>query len=277
MPIDNVKGVIRNKDLKDKKYKYVGLKSFTGNIAYGNSCGVFGISQGTRDRSTEHIYGLLAWNNDGMLNQERTEKELLSWWYPDRVKIKNLTLIGDINNPQDVVGVGTHMKLRQTKLENIKIEGFKVGLMVPIYYGPNKVKNAYLNNVINMLYQAGRTNHGAHTKIYGNIEYGKLPGDINQTKMKFELKVRDVSWKNYWARQFLKNYITYAPNGETPMRLYLTREQSPDYVVEIGSPDTKGKTNAQLIAEGHKPVGGKLLPENAIPMPDMINVSGVPK
>ena len=268
--IDKVTGVIKNDEDKEVAYRAVGLKSFTGNIVYGNSCGVFGILGGTRDISKEKIEGLLAWNNGAMTNGE-----LISWWYPDRVTLENLTLIGDIYNPK-YIGVGTQLKLRQTILKDIKIEGFKVGLKVPVYYGPNEIKNAYLNNVINMLYYAGTTNHGANTKIDGNIEYGKLPIDVNQTKMKFELKVRDVSWKNYWARQFLENYIIYAPNGETPMRLYLTREQAPDYVIEIGSPDTKGKTNAQLVAEGHKPVGGKLLPEDAKPMPNMINVSGVP-
>ena len=275
LPIDHVTGVIRSEDKKEWKYKYVGLKSFSGNIAYGNSCGVFGVSLGTRDASTEKLTGLLAWNNDGMPSHGYT-KELISFWYPDRVNIENLTLIGNIYNPQNVIGIGTQTKLRKETLKNLKIEGLKIGLMVPVYYGPNTIENAYLNNVINMLYQAGTTNHGAHTKIIGNIEYGKLPGDVNQTKMKFELKVRDVSWKNYWDRQFLENYIIYAPNGETPMRLYLTKEQSPDYVIEIGSPSVKGKTNAQLIKEGHKPVGGKLLPQNAKPMEGMINVSGVP-
>ena len=127
-----------------------------------------------------------------------------------------------------------------------------------------------------MLYYAGTTNHEANTKIYGKIEYGELPIDVNQTKMKFELKVRDVSWKNYWARQFLQYNIIYAPRDEKPMQLYMTKEQSPDYVVEIGSSTTKGKTNAQLVAEGHKPIGGRVLPENAVEMPGMINVSGVP-
>ena len=268
--IDHVTGVYKQDKNKESSYREVGLKSFVGNIAYGNSCGVFGILGGTRDLSTEKIVGLLAWGNSAMTNNE-----LISWWYPDRVDIRKLTLIGDINDPK-YIGVGTQSKLRKTILKNIKIEGFQVGLKVPVYYGLNEVKNAYLNNVVNMLYYAGTTNHGANTKIYGKIKYGKLPIDVNQTKMKFELQVRDVSWKNYWARQFLEYNIIYAPKGETPMQLYMTKEQAPDYLLKVGSKDTKGKTNAQLVEEGHKPVGGRLLPENAISMPDMINVSGVP-
>ena len=276
LPIDKVTGVVRAEDMKEWEYKNVGLKSFSGNIAYGNSGGVFAISLGTRDASTEHLNGLLAWNNEGMPNRGYGKDELLSFWYSDRVDIENLTLIGDIYNPPNLIGVGTQTKLRKVVLKNAKIEGLRIGLMVPIYYGPNTIENAYLNNIVNMLYYAGTTNHGAHTKIVGDIEYGELPGDVNQTKMKFELRVRDVSWKDYWERQFKTNYIYYMPNGETPMRLYLTREQSPDYVIEIGSPEKKGKTNAELIKEGYEPVGGELLPENAIPMPGMDNVSGTP-
>ena len=268
--IDHVTGVIKNDQNKEVSYRAVGLKSFTGNIAYGNSGGVFGILGGTRHISKEKIVGLLGWNNGAMKNGE-----LISWWYPDRVTLENLTLIGDIYNPQ-YIGIGTQLKLRQTILKDIKIEGFKVGLLVPVFKGPNKIENAYLNNIVNMEYRAGTTNKGANTLITGNIEYGQLPLDVNQTKMKFSLKVRDVSWKNYWGRQFLKYNVIYAPNGETPMKLYLTKEQSPDYKVEIGSSKTKGKTNAQLIKDGHKPVGGELLPQNAKPMEGMINVSGVP-
>ena len=275
-PIDMVSGVLDSEDSKEISYHSVGLKSFSGNIAYGNSCGVFGILSGTRDSSTENIVGLLAWNNEGMPTRNYDAKELLSWWYPDRISIENLTLIGNIYNPQNVRGVGTQTKLRKTILKDIKIEGLKVGVMVPIYNGTNIIENAYLNNIINMLYQSGQTNRGANTKIIGDIEYGELPGDVNQTKLKFELKVRDVSWKNYWDRQFIKSNIIYAPTGEVPMKLYLTREQSADYIIEIGPENKKGKTNAELIEEGYKPVGGELLPENAVPMPGMENVSGVP-
>jgi len=67
--------------------------------------------------------------------------------------------------------------------------------------------------------------------------------------------------------------IIYAPNGQTPMKLYMTEEQSPDFVIKVGS--QKGKTNEQLVQEGHKPVGGVLVPKNAVEMPNMTNVSGV--
>ncbi len=267
--IDNVTGVIEDNQ-EEVPYREVGLKSFIGNIAYGNSGGVFGILNGTRQISKEKIVGLLGWGNGAMKNGQ-----LIAWWYPDRVTLENLTLIGDINNP-NYIGVGTQSKLRETIFKDIKIEGLNVGLLIPAFKGPNKIENAYLNNVVNMLYKAGTANKGSNTQIVGDIEYGKLPNSIEQTKLKFELKVRDVDFKNYKRRQFIPFNIIYAPNGETPMKLYLTKEQSPDYKIEIGTKDTQGKTNAQLVKEGKKPVGGELLPEDAKPMPNMINVSGVP-
>jgi hypothetical protein len=150
----------------------------------------------------------------------------------------------------------------------------EVGLRVPSYVGENIVKNVYLNNLVNMLYIAATTNKGANTKIEGDIKYGTLPGNQAQTNMKFTLKVRDVSWKNYWDRQFNTYNIIYAPTGETAMKLYMTDEQSPNFTISIG--DNKGKSNRDLIAQGHKPVGGVLLPSNAVEMPNMTNVSGAP-
>jgi hypothetical protein len=266
--IDDVTGVIYSDDESEHSYNSVALKSFVGNVAYGNSGGVFGILNGTRSKTTEYISNLLAWNNAPMSNGE-----LIAWWYPDNVTMENITLIGDIYNPK-YIGIGTQAKLRKTVLKNLKIEGLEVGLRIPEYIGPNLVENAYLNNKINMYYRAGTTNKGANTKITGKIRYGKLPNLNKQVKIKFELKVRDVSWKNYWNRQFNKFNIIYAPEGETPMKLYMTKEQSPDFVVQIG--DQKGKSNAQLIQEGHKPVGGVLLPENAKELEGMENVSGAP-
>jgi hypothetical protein len=268
--IDDVTGVIDSETKTEKSPKYVALKSFVGNIAYGNNGGVLGIMGGTRSKSVEVISNLLAYSNGSLTKHD----EWIGWWYPDNIVMRDITLIGDINNPMHT-GIGTSTKLRVTTLENIRIEGFEVGLRVPQYVGPNVIEDAYLNNLVNMLYRFGTTNKGARTTIKGNITYGTLPGNPKQTKMKFELKVRDASWKNYWKRQYHAFNVVYAPEGETPMKLYLTREQSPDYVIKTGR--EKGKTNAQLIEKGHAPVGSVLVPDDAIEMPGMDNVSGVPQ
>ncbi len=268
--IDDVTGIVDSDSQQEQPYANVGLKNFSGNIAYGNSGGVFGILGGTRQHAIEKLVGLLAWNNAAMSNSE-----MISWWYPDDVSIDGLKMIGDIHNPR-YIGIGTQSKLRRTTLKNIKIEGLEVGLRIPEYVGPNVVENAYLNNRVNMLYYAGTTNKGANTRIQGNIEYGDLPGDTQQTRIKFALKVRDVSFKNYLDRQFNTYNIVYAPEGETPMKLYMTKEQSPDYRIEVGRKDVEGKTNAELIKMGHKPVGGELVPDNAKPLEGMENVSGAP-
>ena len=273
--IDSVNGVIYESDKKERPYGDVGLKSFVGNIAYANSGGVFGILSGTRSKAVDHVNDLLAWNNGPMANSmdEHAQKELISWWYPNDVVLNNITLINDIENPQ-YTGIGTQTKLRKTVLQNIKLEGLEVGLRIPEYVGLNIVKNAYLNNLTNMLYGAGTTNHGANTRIEGDIVYGTLPNKQKQTNIRFELMVRDVSWKNYQDRQYNAFNIVYAPNGaKRAMKLYMSNEQSPEYKVLYGV--HKGKTNQQLIDEGHKPVGGELVPDDAVVMKHMSNVSGV--
>jgi len=269
--IDSVTGVIitdkNTNQTNDHDYITVPLKSFVGNIAYGNSGGVFAIGSGTRGGGLEKIKGLLAWNNAPL-----TSNAIIDWWYPDNVSMEDITIIGDINNPQ-YLGIASQTKLRKTTLKNIKIEGLHTGILIPQYYGPNLIKDAYLNNVINMQYNAATTNKGTDTRIEGKITYGDLPGDIKQTKIKFALTVRDVSWKNYWNRQFNTFNVVYAPDGQTPMQLYLAKEQKPDFVIEVG--DQKGKSNAKLISEGHKPVGGMLLPNGAKVLKDMDDVAGV--
>jgi len=265
--IDDVTGVVDSTTQNEKSVTKVALKSFVGNIAYGNSGGVFGILSGTRNKTTEVIDGLVAYSNRGM----GTDQEIISWWYPDNVVLNDITIVGDIYNPR-YTGIGTQTKLRKTTIRNVKIEGLEVGLRVPEYIGLNIVENAYLNNLVNMYYKAGTTNKGANTKITGDIVYGTLPNNPKQVKMKFSLDVRDVNFKNYWNRQFNKFNIVYAPNGEDAKQLYLTREQKPDFVIEVG--DQKGKTNLQLVNEGRRPVGGVLLPSNAVEMEDMENVSG---
>jgi hypothetical protein len=265
--IDDVTGVVDSDTQEESKISIVGLKSFVGNVAYGNSGGVFGILSGTKQTSKELISGLLAYGNAGMNNGE-----LISWWYPDNIVLENITIIGDIDDPK-YTGIGTQTKLRQITIKDVKIEGLNVGLKVPSYVGPNVIENAYLNNLVNMYFASGTTNRGANTRIQGIMTYGVLPNHPKQVKMKFGLEVIDKNIKNYWTRQYLASNIIYAPDGETPMKLYHTLEQSPSFVIKIGK--QKGKTNAQLIREGHKPVGGELVPTNAIKMPDMENVSGV--
>jgi hypothetical protein len=266
--IDDATGVIYAEDEHERDYHVVSLKSFVGNVAYANSGGIFGVLNGTRSpHAKEIIKNMLVWNNAPMKNGE-----MFSWWYPDNIEMDGITIIGDIRNPK-YVGIGTQSKLHTTVLRNLRIEGLDVGLRVPAYRGHglyNIIENAYLNNRVNMLYQFATTNKGANTKIIGDISYGTLPGNVDQQKLEFYLKEKDNEDGSNYNRQFATFNVVYAPNGETPMKLYFTKEQSPDYVVPPSS-----ITNAERIAQGLKPVGGVLLPSEAVEMPGMKNVSGV--
>ena len=272
--IDSVTGVIKP-DKSELPYGKVPLKSFVGNIAYANSGGVFGILSGTRHGTTETIKGLLAYANGALSHSMYNPDgaEWISWWYPSNIVLEDVTLVGDIHHPE-YTGIGTQTKLRKTTIKNARIEGMKIGIRIPEYVGTNVVEDGYYNNVTNMLYYLGTTNHGANTKIKGNIVFGDLPGDVEQTNVAFGLRVRDIDYKNYQRRQYNTFNISYELEGETPLKLYATKEQSPDFVVQVGS--NKGKTNQQLVNEGKKPVGGVLLPENAFEVNGMTNVSAVP-
>jgi hypothetical protein len=270
--IDSVTGVIKSENNIELPYKKVALKSFVGNIAYANSGGVFGILSGTRDGTTEKISGLVAYANMPLSYSKNNpnDAELISWWYPSNILLEDVTLIGDIHDPK-YTGIGTQTKLRKTIIKNARIEGMNIGIRIPEYVGENIVEDGYYNNLTNMLYYLGTTNKGANTVIQGNIVYGDLPGDFQQNKLKFGLKVRDVDYKNYRRRQFNRYNIIYAIDGEDPLKLYATKQQASEYVIDIG--DHKGKTNQQLVDEGKNPVGGVILPEDAFSVEGMINVS----
>lgn len=273
--IDHVTGVIDSETQKEKKYGKVALKSFVNNIAYANSGGVFGILSGTRDGTNEVITGLTAYANGPLSMESDAPGEMISWWYPSNVTLEGVTLVGDIRDPQ-YTGIGTSTKLRKTVIRNARIEGFEIGLYIPTYIGPNLVENGYFNNLVNLYYMHGTTNKGANTTVRGDIRYGTLPGDVNQVTLKTKLNVRDVSFKNYWDRQFLRFNVIYAPEGETPMKIYLTREQAADYVIEVGDDEYKGKTNQWRIDNGKAPVGGVLVPDDAVVLDGAENVSVTP-
>jgi len=272
--IDSVTGVITPEKNLELPYGKVPLKSFVGNIAYGNSGGVFGILSGTRQGTTETIKGLLAYANGALSHSKENPDaaEWISWWYPSNIVLEDVTLIGDIHHPK-YTGIGTQTKLRKTTIKNARIEGMQIGIRIPEYVGPNVVEGGYYNNVTNMLYYLGTTNHGANTTIKGNIVFGDLPGESVQTKVKFGLRVRDIDYKNYQKRQYNTFNILYKIEGETALKLYATQEQSPDFEIKVGS--NKGKTNQELVDDGKKPVGGVLLPENAFTVEGMENVSAV--
>jgi hypothetical protein len=271
--IDSVTGVVDSQSHQEKAYSKVSLKSFVNNVAYGNAGGVFGILSGTRSSGSEVIKGLLAYANRPLITSSDANKgELISWWYPSNVTLEDVTLVGDIYHPQ-YTGIGTQTKLRRTLIKNARIDGLYTGIHIPIYVGQNIIENGYFNNIINMYYGHGAANHGADTLIKGAIVYGDLPTDVQQYKVKFGLNIKDTSTKNYWARQFLPFNVVYAPDGEVPLKLYLTKEQSADYVIEVGDSSYKGKTNQWRVDNGDAPVGGLLLPQDSFSVEGMQNVS----
>ncbi len=273
--IDDVTGVVIDDSGTEKPYSEVALKRFEWNQAYGNSGGVLGILSGTRQRTTEVIKGMLAWNNAGGVTHGLSPAdEWISWWYPDDVVLEDVTLVSDIHNPR-WVGIGTQSKLRSTQIINPRIAGFEVGIMVPIYVGPNKISGGYLNNLVNLLYVHGDVNHDIKTTIDGNLQFGTLPSDglqgRNQVKVKMDLKPR---WNKLY-RQYKRHEIIFAIDSEpVPLRLFDSVHQAPDYVIEYGT--HVGKTNAQLVSEGRRPVGGELYPAQSTVRTDMENVRAMP-
>ncbi len=273
--IDGVTGVVIDDNGTEKPRSEMALKKFEWNIAYGNGGGVFGIISGTRDRTTEVIKGMLAWNNSGGISSGFAPAgEWFSWWYPDNIVLERPTLVSDIHDPH-WVGIGTQSKLRKMDIIGARIEGFEVGIMVPIYYGPNHITGGYLNNVVNLLYQHGDVNKDAVTYIDGKLRFGSLPADglqgRRQVKVKMDLKPR---WNKLY-RQYKGHRIIFDIDSEpTALRLFDSVHQAPDYVIEYGS--HVGKTNAQLEAAGLQPVGGMIYPAESVVRDDMENVRALP-
>ena len=218
--IDSVTGVIEED--KEVKHYNVMIKTFVGNSAYGNSGGVIGILGGTRKRGNdlapETFINTLAYAN-GASNKG----ELFSWWYPYNITMENTTIVGDIHNPK-YTGIGSQTKLRKTKLINTKVEGLRVGIVLPIYTGKNTIRDGYFNNLVNMYYPHGLVNHGNLDVIEGNIKFGQLPIEAEQHKVQMAVEVSHRDPSRYKKEATILYNIDDEP---APLRLF-------DYVHTVG-------------------------------------------
>jgi hypothetical protein len=277
-PIDDVTGVVVAADGTEKSHADVPLKSFIGNQAYGNAGGVLGILSGLGSRGGPQVFtNLLAFaNRAGASNsqEDRAAKreEWLSWWYPENIVIDGITLICDINRPRDT-GIGSQTKLRQTTLIEPRIEGFEVGLMLPWYQGPNRIVGGYFNNLIDMKYSHGLVNKGVTTYIEGDVKFGRLPPQALAGRQQYKIAMDlERSHRDPDRRPFKLHRIYFDIDDEpNAWRLYDSLHQAADHVVAFGA--QQGKSNQQLVDEGRPPVGGRLIPDNAQPRNDMLNVA----
>ena len=278
-PIDDVTGVVISGDGTEKNHVNVVLKRFDGNQAYGNSGGVLGILGGQDSGATQVMSNTLAFANDAGLPKggsyfPGSREEWLSWWYPDRVKLDGITLICDINNPRNI-GIGSQTKLRKTEIIEPRIEGFKIGLMLPWYLGPNHIRGGYFNNLVDMHYTHGMVNHGVKTCIEGDMQFGSLPG--GQTQYRIRMDLRNPTRNNATPRQVNLHeiYFDVLSDSNGPWRLYDNVHQAADFVVDIpGYPEWSGKTNQELVDEGKAPLGGKIMPATSVVFSDSQYVSG---
>jgi hypothetical protein len=219
--IDSVTGVIED-DNKEVKHYNVMIKTFVGNIAYGNSGGVIGILSGTRKRGN-NLDPELFQNTLAYANAPANNGELFSWWYPYNITMKNTTIVGDIHNPK-YTGIGSQTKLRKTQLINTRVEGLRVGIVLPIYTGKNIIRDGYFNNLVNMYYPHGLVNHGNLDVIEGDIKFGKLPIEEKQYKVQMAVEVSRRDPSRYKKEATILYNIDDEP---APLRLF-------DYVHEVG-------------------------------------------
>jgi len=140
---DDVTGVIYSEDESEHDYSTVAVKSFIGNIAYGNSGGVLGFLNIAGSKTTEKISNLLAWGNASM-----SSGELISCWKLENIIMENITLIGDLDNPK-YIGIKVQTKNQKAILKNIKTEGFEININMPDGR-KNMVENQYQNDKINI-------------------------------------------------------------------------------------------------------------------------------
>ena len=240
------------------------LKLFEENEAYGGAGGVIGFWGGK-----QVMRGTLGWRMGFS-----SDKELISFRYSDRVNQYDTTLIGDLDNPTGV-GIGTHEKLKWSVVENAHLEGFNIGLDVARWgygFASHRVTHGYFNNINGMRFLHGFAQRATKTQISGNIRFGQLSTAAlaGRTQAKMQLAV-GLDNKNTGTRYYGEFGIYWDIDSENnPQRLYLATEQAPDYIPLVAN--ESNQTNAQRVAAGQKPVGGKIWPNNAVARSDMNNV-----
>jgi hypothetical protein len=154
----------------------VPVRLFKNNIACGCRVGIvvrFHLATGFAPRST--LEGGTVWNC-------RTGVELL---YSSNTTLRNMRLVGNGREKTATAIRGGNEQLGGLRYENIRVEGWDIGLLVP-ESGDNVIDGGYFNNVRSIVVPT-RLQRDRSVEIRGDIKFGTLPDSVLAGRKQYDI------------------------------------------------------------------------------------------
>ncbi len=245
----------------------VPIAEFTGNVAYASQLGAATrFHQLASEHSTPSVIeDLTLWNNtDG-----------LSLTYTNQTIVRNVTVIGDTDNPRNVGVLANHVT-RNITYQGLHVEGYTIGVQLP-RAGTNVVSGGYFNNVENLLVQTA-TAAGRSIVVTAGVTFGTLtPEALNGRQQTMVTMLANFDPLNSSISHVFATDTVVLDFGEFVAQQVYFLEQADDFVPfpatgpSIPS-EYVGLTNAQLLAQFGIAVGGELAPAIATQVEGIIGL-----
>jgi hypothetical protein len=218
------------------------------------------------------VEGLTVWNTRGTG---------LFIPYTNQTTLRNVTALGNLNSPVGR-GIGRNDVTRNIIYDNLRVEGWRVGVAVPVN-GTSVIQDGTYNNVRSLEITTAMSRTRT-VQINGNIQFGTLSVAALKGETQYDIYLqsnfnptnRDVT-RVFNRDVILLGTITY--NGK---QLYYLEQaadfvpfkpgEAPDYV----PPELLGKTNQQLWDAYGLAVGGIVAPANVSTDPRIRALIGDP-
>jgi hypothetical protein len=254
----------------------VPLKGFVNNVAYGAKTGldVWKHMQVMNDSSSE-IVGFLSWN---------TWSVGIDVNYSGRLRIRNATLLGDLDGYASEFGIRTNFLTQGITIEEGRIVGFKVGIQTPVRR-ETKIVRGFISAIVGINVGKGEA-AGRQMTITGTF-FGVVPRSVLQDRTQMRLRLdAPYDFAPRPARRidslFAADFLIYAPAFGGRFQLY-ANEQAPQFVPfttanALGYVPTNqlGLTNSQLKSLLGITLRGGMTPATAVAVPGVYGGVGVP-
>jgi hypothetical protein len=264
---------------KDIAVSNVPIWDFKGNIAFASA-----------NDGLDIWYNLYLPNNPQL---ESVVQDFTAWGnsrngvqinYSGQLTIENSWVLGNLQNPLAAAGItGNNNYFLDITYNNVRVEGFAIGIEAPGRGANNVFNGGYFNNIknIDIVAESPIQSRDRVISIQGNPQFGTLPGGVQQFNVYLEPQTlrplsQDITLL-FRPEHNLLNTVTF--NGK---QLYFL-EQAANFVPFPAAtapsyipPALIGLTNQQLWQQYGVAINGAVAPPDAVPVSGIHGLLGSP-
>jgi hypothetical protein len=259
----------------------VPIREFSGNVTYASGRGlevfwhstaaIFGTNQ------PDVLSNFTSWNTNG--------PHAVGLEYSGNMEVDNFKLLGSLTNPTGIGFDQPATYLRDVTYKNADVEGFAVGINVPMV-GTNVIEGGTFNNVVDFLIQPQATNVslGRSILIEGTPQHGTLSAQALAGRKQYPIYLGSplnlIGTNLNWL--FVPERLLVQDASGTFQELYFPQQAANFVPFPAGQtassipPQLIGMTNQQLFATYGLALRGTIAPTNAVPDPNSNGLLGAP-